>query len=125
MAATYNGVSFYVLADKKDNTITRPLLVPEEFGVVRNKVPYANFEQIQFTGRGNKRFSIECEIYDDADFETLLGMVALGSSHTLENPFGDSVDYINMLLVDIKDVWRVTFQEEIHFKLTFELVPGL
>lgn len=125
MAATYNGISFYILADKKDNTNSRPLLVPEDFGTIRNKIPYAHQEQIQFTGRGNKRFTLDCEMYSDSDFETLLAMVALGSSHTLMDPFGDSVDYTNMLLVDMKDVWRVTFDEEIHFKLTFEQVPGL
>jgi hypothetical protein len=34
--------------------------------------------------------------------------------------WGESLS--NMLLVAIKDVWRVSFDEEIHFDATFEQV---
>jgi hypothetical protein len=123
--ASYNGITFYVLANSQDNTLARPILMPEDFGVVRNKLPYANMEHIQFTGRGNSRFTLRCEIYSDTDFTTLLGMVNSGATHTLNNPFGDGVNYANMLLIDMKNVWRVSFAQETHFDLTFELVQGL
>jgi hypothetical protein len=118
--ATYGGVTFRMLAQENDGTITRPILVPEDYGIHRTKIPYGNSEHIQFTGRGNSRFTVKCEMYSDNDFTTLEAMVATGTLRTLVTEWGESLS--NMLLVAIKDVWRVSFDEEIHFDATFEQV---
>lgn len=122
MAASWGGISFHMLADEKENTLARPMLLPEDFGVVRNKVPYANFEQVQFTGRGNARMEFKCEIYDEDDFSTLLARTAHGVSYELVTEWGDTIS--DILLMEMKDIWRVTFETEIHFTAVFESVNG-
>lgn len=122
MATSWGGVTFYTLADEQDGTLRRPLLVPEDFGTQRDKIPYANQEQIQFTGRGNRRMRLRCEIYSDADFATLLSRVGTGTSDTLTTEWGEAIT--NMLLVDMPNIWRVGFAEEVHFDAVFEKVPG-
>lgn len=121
MATTWGGVTFVTLADEQDGAPARPLLVPEDFGTEHQKIPYADQEQIQFTGRGNKRVTLRCEIASDADFATLLSRVGRGTSYTLTAEWGES--FANMLLVGMSNVWRVTFREEVHFDAVFEQIP--
>lgn len=118
MASSYGGVSFRTIAEEEDNTLKRPLLVPEDFGVQRQKVPYSNFEVLQITGRTNPRMTLKIELYDATDFDSLLAMVGTGTARSLVTEWGDTLT--NMYLVDAKNMWRVSFAEEYHADLTFE-----
>lgn len=120
MASSYGGISFHMLAEEQDGTLKRALFVPTEFGVVRTRLPYAGQEQIQLTGRGNRRMEIKCELYDEDDFDDLLAMVATGTARTLVTEWGASIP--NVYLLEAKDMWRVSFDEEYHLTLVFELI---
>lgn len=121
MATTWGGVTFTTLAEEEDGTLRRPMLVPEDYGTVREKIPYADQEQVQFTGWGNKRITLRCEIYSDAGFATLQAMCGRGTSSTLVTEWGETIT--NMLLVDLPNAWRVGFLEETHFEAVFEKIP--
>ena len=129
--ATYGGVTFNVLTDSKDGSIFIPILVPQDWGVVRTRIPYANLEQIQYTGQGNPRFTLHLYISTVADFYNLLATVGDGTPRTLGNPFGLGSDIINMLLQELRNVERVSFnyagsEVEIRCDAVFEqLVGGL
>lgn len=123
MSSSWAGISFYTLANNQDNTIARPLLVPDDFGVQETKLPYADQAHVQMTGWGNKKLTLKIEMYSDTDFAALLAKVGKGTPYTLTTEWGESIT--NMLLTDMKNVWRVSFAEEIHADLTFTKVPGL
>lgn len=121
---SFGGVVFDVMAEEKEGTLSKPILIPEDWGVVKTRIPYGGVsgmggEQIQFTGTGNARFTlkIECTL---VQFTSLVAMLD-GVARTLANPFYDLVDYTSMVLVDIKNAWSVTFDDEVHADLTFEV----
>lgn len=120
MSASYNSIDFRMIAEEEAGTLKRPLMVPTDFGIQKTKLPYADQEQMQASGRGNLRMTLKCEMYSDSDFVTLLALVGRGAPHALTCEWGEVIS--DVYLVDMQDIWRVTFSQEIHFTATFERV---
>lgn len=118
MAASYAGVTFNT--DISDDEGFVPRWEQEAF-IARRVIPFANREDVQSAGRGNYRVTLKAYITSDSGVATL--QAAVGTTpRTLTNPFGNSVNYANTLLVGVTDIRRRAWAEEWELTLEFERV---
>jgi hypothetical protein len=82
------------------------------------QVPGSDFEDTQYIGRGNERLTVRAYIEDDDDLATLQAAVG-ATRRTLTNPFGDSVNYSNVILMAVRNVRRLAWEEVIEAELEF------
>lgn len=116
MAATYAGVTFENEISGQDGQVNR---WSQQATIVRRLIPYANKEDVQDAGRGNHRVTILAFITSSSGVATL--QAAQGTTRrTLTNPFGDSVNYANVMLTRVGEPRRLSWAEEWMVELEFE-----
>jgi hypothetical protein len=116
MAASYAGVSFNTDISGDEGFVNR---WEQEAFITRRVIPYANKEDVQSAGRGNYRVTLKAYLTSDSSVATL--QAAVGTTlRTLTNPFGDSVNYSNTMLVAVSDIRRRSWQQEWELTLEFE-----
>lgn len=114
MTASFSGSTFYV---EVDNDAYRPAWsrVPR---FVRTPIPGAAYDDLQFAGTGNYRITLTAYSTSDADTANLVAKI--GTSATLTNPFGDSVNYASSVLCDVRELRRLSAGQQWHMVLDFE-----
>ena len=115
MSATYNGISFDVYTEDDQGRTAR---FQNAARYSEQEVPYANFAFVQYGGRGNPRVTLKLNLTNDSDYASL-NASADGVARTLTNPFGDGVDYANVVLFDVSGPMRQNYAADWNFQVTF------
>lgn len=104
MATTYNGVTLVPLAEDR---MWRPQWEQAQAWTAR-LIPYANKDDVQFAGRGNRRLTLQVLVENDSGIATLLAATGT-TGRTLANLYSSGDNYTNTRLLEVKDIRRWDF----------------
>lgn len=118
---TYGSATFRVQAEQQDNTLVRPDTEYDP-GIVSTKIPYANVELLQFTGRTNEKLRLTLYFESDANYLLFKSYLGDGIARTLTDPFSIGVNFPNAHLTALTEPRRVTYEQAWTCKAEFTMV---